>query len=134
MAYLNISLTEAIGFIDKNINYNRDRIKSIKLINGSQTEITVSVGKFFPDMKVVVAFNGYRDGRLYFNIITKGGIKILMGLMNELGGKNLNDYIRLEKDMVQVDVNKFTGDNFKDVKVRDISMSGEQIYVTIDFN
>ncbi|WP_163192401.1 hypothetical protein [Clostridium thermarum] len=134
MAYLNISLTEAIGFIDKNINYNRDRIKSIKLVNGSQTEITVSAGKFFPDMKVVVAFNGYRDGRIYFNIITKGGIKILMGLMNELGGKTLNDYIRLEKDMVQVDVNKFAGDNFRDVKIRDISMSGEQIYVTIDFN
>lgn len=133
MAYINISMTEAMNFVDKNIEYNRDRIKSIKLVNGNQAEIAVSVGRFFPDMKVVIAFNSYKDEKLYFNIITKGGIKILMGLMNEMGGKTVNEYIRLEKDMVQFDVNKFTTNNLKGVAVRDISMSGEQMYITIDF-
>jgi hypothetical protein len=133
MAYINISMSEAMHFIDKNLEYNRDRIKSIKLVNGNQAEITVSVGKFFPDMKVVVAFNSFKEEKLYFNIITKGGVKILMGLMNELGGKTLNDYIRLEKDIVQIEVNKVVSNNLKDVKIRDITMSGEQMYITIDF-
>ena len=133
MAYVSISMTEIMNFADKNIEYNKDRIKNIRLINGNQAEITISVGRFFPDMKVVVAFSCFKDEKLYFNIITKGGVKMLMGLMNEMGGKTLNEYIRLEKETVQFDVNKFTTTNLKDVKVRDITMSGEQIYVTIDF-
>lgn len=133
MAYINLSLTEALGFIDKNLDYNRERIKNIILINDSQIEITVSVGRFFPDMKVLISYNSYIDGRLYFNIITKGGIKILMGLMNEMGGKKINEFIKLESDRVELDVDKLISNNLKGVKVRDINFTGEQIYVTVDF-
>lgn len=133
MAYINLSVTEALGFIDKNLEYNRDRIRNISLVNDSQIEITVSVGRFFPEMKVLVSYNSYINGKLYFNIVTKGGIKILMGLMNEMGGKKINEYIKLEGDKVEIDVDKLISGSLKGVKVRDINFTGEQIYVTVDF-
>ncbi|NLM34343.1 MAG: hypothetical protein GX206_02805 [Clostridiales bacterium] len=133
MAYINLSLTEVLGFIDKNLEYNRERIKNISLINESQIEITVSLGRIFPDMKVLVSYNSYINGKLYFNVITKGGIKVLMGLMNEMGGKKINEFIKLEGERVEIDIDKLISNNLKGIRVRDISFTGQQIYVTIDF-
>jgi hypothetical protein len=134
MAYINVSLTEVLGFLDKNVEYNRERIKKISFITQGQIETTVSVGRFFPDMKVLVSYHSYIKGKLYFNIITQGGIKILMGLMNEMGGKKINDYIRLENNRVELDVEKAISNSLKGVKVRDINFTGNQIYVTVDFS
>ncbi|NLZ49166.1 MAG: hypothetical protein GX895_10370 [Clostridiales bacterium] len=134
MAYINLSITEVLGFMDNNLEYNRDRIKNISLINDSQIEITVSLGRFFPDMKVLVSYNSYINGKLYFNIITKGGIKVLLGLMNEMGGKKINEFIKLDNDRVEIDVDKLISNSLKGVKVRDINFTGQQIYVTVDFS
>lgn len=133
MAYINISVSEVLKFADKNLNYDKERIKSIKLINESQIEITVSIGKMFPNMKVTLSYNGFREGKLHFNILTNGGIRILMGLLNEFGSPKLNDYIKLEKAVVEFSISKLLSDNIQGIEIRDINMNGEQIYVTVDF-
>lgn len=133
MAYVNVSMTEILSFVDKNLEYNRDRIKSIKIINENQIELMVSIGPIFPNIKIVASYNKFENGKIYCNIITNGGIKMLMGLANEMGGKNINDYIAFESNRVIFDVNKLLQSNLKDVSVKDLSISGEQIYVTIEF-
>lgn len=133
MAYINISVPEVMSFADKNLNYDRDRIKSIKLINENQVEIVVSIGRMFPNVKVVLAYSGFREGSMYFNIISNGGIKIVMGLLNEFGNKSFNEYLKLDKTSIEFAINKMLSENLNGVNIRDISIMREQIYVTVDF-
>ena len=74
-------------------------------------------------MKVLVSYNSYINGKLYFNVITKGGIKVLMGLMNEMGGKKINEFIKLEGERVEIDIDKLISNNLKGIRVRDISFT-----------
>ncbi|MDP4090061.1 MAG: hypothetical protein Q8930_12425 [Bacillota bacterium] len=133
MAYINVSMSEVMAFVDKNMDYDRERVRSIKLVNQNMVEITVSIGKMFPSMKVVLSFSGFREGKLFCSILTNGGARIVMGLMNEFVSKRLSDYIKLDKNSVEIDINGLLSYNLQGITIRDISLTGEQIYITADF-
>lgn len=132
LAYISITTTEIMNFVDKNVEYNRDRLKNIRIITENHLEITIKVGPFFPDLKVEIVFNRFENGKMHFDIITGGGIKVLMGLFNEMVSKAMSKCIKLEKDKIEFDVNGLLKDNMKDVLVKSITISGEQIYAAID--
>jgi citrate lyase alpha subunit len=133
MAYVNVSTSELITLIDKNAKYNRDRIKSIKVTNDIQIEITVGVAAFLPDIKVSLRYNKFENGRMYFNIISNGGAKILLTLVSEMAKKG-NKYLTLDKSSIVLEVDKVLFDNLKGMKVKEISTSGEQIYFTLSIS
>jgi hypothetical protein len=133
MAYINITMNELVTLAEKNAEYDRDRIRRIKVINQNQLELTVNIGAFFPDIRVVLVYSRLEKGKMYFNVLSSGGVKMLMGLMAEMGknNKNNNNFMSLEKNNVVIDINKMLSDNLNGVRVRDVSMTGEQIYITV---
>lgn len=136
MAYINVTMNELVTLAEKNAEYDRDRIRRIKVINQNQLELTVNIGAFFPDIRVVLVYSRLEKGKMYFNVLSSGGVKMLMGLMAEMGknnknNKNNNNFMSLEKNNVVIDINKMLSDNLNGVRVRDVSMTGEQIYITV---
>ena len=130
MAYINVSMKEMITLLDKNANYNRDRIKSIRAVNENHIEITVGVAAFLPDIKVTLAFVRFERGNMYFNIISNGGAKVLLTLVTEMAGKS-NKYITLDKNVMIVDTEKALANSIRGMNIKDISISGEQIYFVV---
>lgn len=131
MAYITISMSEIMDFIDSNVEYNKDRIKGINVVNQNHLELLISVGPFFPTIKATIVFNRFEEDTIYLNVLTNGGVKMLMGLVNEMGNDTMKRYIKIEKGMVEFYVNKLLEENMKGVKIKAINISGEQIYVTI---
>jgi hypothetical protein len=131
MAYINVTMNELVTLAEKNAEYDRDRIRKINVINQNQLELTVSIGAFFPDIKVVLVYSRLERGRMYFNVLSSGGVKMIMGLMAEMG-KNKDSFMSLEKNNIVIDINKMLSDNLNGVRVKDVSMSGEQIYITVN--
>jgi hypothetical protein len=129
MAYVNISMDELITLVEKNGNFNRERIKSIKMVNGHQLEITVGVAVFLPDIKILLLYNRFQNGRMYFNIVSSGGAKMLMSLLSEMG--NNSGFLIFEKNSIAVDINKMISSNINGIHVKDVSMTREQIYLTL---
>lgn len=131
MAYINISMTEVLAFVNNNIKYDKDRIEKVSIINENQLEMNIKIGPFFPSIRVVLSYNSFRDGKIYLNVITNGGIKMLMGLVNELGGGITKKHITVDKNSVIVNINDMLNEKLKDVHLESISISGEQVYVKI---
>ena len=133
MAYINISMIELVSLLETNGTYNRDRIKSIKIVNQNQIEVLVSIGQFFPDIKIGFVYNYFDNGKLYLNVLSNGGIKMLMGLLNELGN-NQKNFINIDKTRVSIDINGILATKLKDIKIKDMNIVGEQIYITMSIN
>lgn len=133
MAYINISMIELVSLLETNGTYNRDRIKSIKIVNQNQIEVLVSIGQFFPDIKIGFVYNYFDNGKLYLNVLSNGGIKMLMGLLNELGN-NQKNFINIDKTRVSIDINGILATKLKDIKIKDMNIVGEQIYITMNIN
>lgn len=131
MAYINISMIELVSLLETNGTYNRDRIKSIKIVNQNQIEVLVSIGQFFPDIKIGFVYNYFDNGKLYLNVLSNGGIKMLMGLLNELGN-NQKNFINIDKTRVSIDINGILATKLKDIKIKDMNIVGEQIYITMN--
>ncbi|OPJ57311.1 hypothetical protein [Clostridium oryzae] len=131
MAYINISMTEVLAFVNNNIKYDKDRIEKVSIINENQLEMNIKIGPFFPSIRVVLSYNSFRDGKIYLNVITNGGIKMLMGLVNEFGGGITKKHITVDKNSVIVNINDMLNEKLKDVHLESISISGEQVYVKI---
>jgi hypothetical protein len=126
-------MIELVSLLETNGTYNRDRIKSIKIVNQNQIEVLVSIGQFFPDIKIGFVYNYFDNGKLYLNVISNGGIKMLMGLLNELGN-NPKNFINIDKTRVSVDINGILATKLKGVKIKDMNIVGEQIYITMNIN
>lgn len=131
MAYVNVTMSELINLIKMNEGYDQSRVKDIRLVNGSSIQLTISVGQFFPDIKVVLVFSKFESGRMYFNLQSGGAIKMVMGLINEFANKDGNNYLSIQGNFVIVDMNKIITNNMKGLQIKDMSLTGEQIYITM---
>jgi hypothetical protein len=131
MAYINISMGEFARLIDKNVEYDRERIKSIDVMNENQVVLTVSIGPFFPDMKVALAFNRFEKGKAYFNVLSGGAIKMIIGLLNEINTANDKNVIRVKDNNLVMDINEVICESLKGTRVKNMSVSGDQIYITL---
>lgn len=131
MAYINISMEEFVSFIRKNAEYDRERIRDIRVINKNQVQLVISIGQFFPDMKLELGFNRYEKGKLYFNLLSSGASRILIGLMNEMNKNNPNNFFRISGQNVIIDVDEILSENLQGVVLKDMNVTGNQIYITI---
>jgi hypothetical protein len=125
-------MKEFVSLIEKNANYNRERIRTIKTVNENQLEIYVEIAPFLPQAKATLVYNRFERGKMYFNILSSGGIKMLMGIFTEMGGTTNNEFIRFDKNNIVIEINKLLSDKFKGIHVKDMNLAGEQIYFTID--
>jgi hypothetical protein len=128
MAYVNISMGELVYIIKQNME-DTERIKDIRVINDCVVELVVSIGPFFPEIKVGLTYNRFSEGRLYLNVLSSGSVKIIMGLMNELYKGPNKDVIKFSGQNIIVDVNKVVLESVQGVAVKNINMTGNQIYI-----
>lgn len=131
MAYINISMEEFVSFVKKNANYDRERIRDIRVINKNQIQLVISIGQFFPDMKLEIGFSRFERGRLYFNLLSGGASKIIVGLMNEMNKNNPDSFFRLSGQNIIIDIDDLIAQNLQGVTIRDMNITGNQIYITI---
>jgi hypothetical protein len=131
MAYINISMEEFVSFIRKNADYDRERIRDIRVINKNQVQLIISIGQFFPEMKLELGFNRYEKGKLYFNMLSSGASKILVGLMNEMNKNNPDNLFRVSGQNIVIDIDDILTQNLQGVTLKDMNITGSQIYITI---
>jgi hypothetical protein len=131
MAYINISMEEFVSFVRKNADYDRERIRDIRVINKNQVQLIISIGQFFPEMKLELGFNRYEKGRLYFNLLSGGASKILVGLMNEMNKNNPDNFFRVNGQNIIIDMDELLSKNLQGVDLKDMSVTGNQIYITL---
>lgn len=56
---------------------------------------------------------------------------MLMGLISEMGGKSQKSLMSIEGNNIIFDIDRALGNSLQGMRVKDVNMSGEQIYLTI---
>lgn len=131
MAYINVSMEEFVSFVRKNADYDRERIRDIRVINKNEVQLIISIGQFFPEMKLELGFNRYEKGKLYFNLLSGGASKIVVGLMNEMNKNNPDNFFRLSGQNIVIDIDDLIARNLQGVTLKEMSVTGNQIYITV---
>ena len=130
MAYINITMQELVSLFKQNGNYNTERIKEISVISKTQLQLTVNIGQFFPNINIGLIFNRFEKGKIIFNVMTTGGIKMIMGLINEMSRNIPNNCISIEGKNLVFDINKQLLISMKGVIIKDMNVAEDQIYIT----
>ena len=130
MAYINITMQELVSLFKQNGNYNTERIKEISVISKTQLQLTVNIGQFFPNIYIGLIFNRFEKGKIIFNVMTTGGIKMIMGLINEMSRNIPNNCISIEGKNLVFDINKQLLISMKGVIIKDMNVAEDQIYIT----
>lgn len=132
MARLNISMGEVLTLIEKNVDYDKKKIRKLQVVNDNQIEITVGISSFLPGIKVILMYNKYEDGKIYFNLNSNDTIiNMFMGFMKKTDSKSL---VYVLNKRVIVEINKLLLNKFSGVKISNLNINGEQIYVTLEIN
>ncbi|MDP4144273.1 MAG: hypothetical protein Q8936_07285 [Bacillota bacterium] len=133
MAQINISMREFVILVEKNADYDRQRIRNINVINKNQLELTIGISQFLPSAKVLLVFRKYEKGKMYFNLISGDGVKILMSLAKELISKQEEEnYFNIDKNRVVININKLLSDNLKGINIKDVSINEDQVYLSVN--
>ncbi|MDF2502832.1 hypothetical protein [Clostridium sp.] len=132
MARLNISISEVLTLIEKNADYDKKRVRKLQVINDNQIEITVGISSFLPGIKVILIYNKYENGKLYFTLNSNDTIiNMFMGFINKTDSEN---FVYVHNKRVIVEINKLLIDKFSGVKISDLNINGEQIYADLEIN
>ncbi|WP_010234116.1 hypothetical protein [Clostridium arbusti] len=132
MARLNISISEVLTLIEKNADYDKKRVRKLQVINDNQIEITVGISSFLPGIKVILIYNKYENGKLYFTLNSNDTIiNMFMGFINKTDSEN---FVYVHNKRVIVEINKLLIDKFSGVKILDLNINGEQIYADLEIN
>lgn len=132
MARLNISIGEVLTLIEKNADYDKKRVKKLKVVNDNQIEITVGISSFLPGIKVILIYNKFKNGKLYFNLNSNDTIiNMFMSFIKKTDSEN---FIYVRNKRVIVEINRLLLDKFSGIKILDLNVTGEEIYITLDIN
>lgn len=132
MARLNISISEVLTLIEKNAHYDKKKVRKLQVVNDNQIEITVGISSFLPGIKVILIYNKFKDGKLYFSLNSNDTItNMFMGFIKKTDSENII-YVRNKR--VVVEINRLLLDKFSGVKIADLNITGEKIYITLDIN
>lgn len=132
MARLDISISEVLTLIEKNADYDKKRVRKLKVVNDNQIEITVGISSFLPGIKVILIYNKFKNGKLYFNLNSNDTIiNMFMSFIKKTDSENLI-YVRNKR--VIVEINRLLLEKFSGIKILDLNVTGEQIYITLDIN
>lgn len=128
MAHLNISMEEVLTLIEKNADYDKKRIKSLKAVNDKEVEITVGIG-FLPDIRVLLVYNKFKEGKIYFTLNSNDSIiNMFMGFLKKTDKDN---YIYIQNKAVIVKANKFLLKNFSGVQIVDLKIVKKEVYIKL---
>lgn len=132
MARLDISISEVLTLIEKNADYDKKRVKKLKVVNDNQIEITVGISSFLPGIKVILIYNKFKNGKLYFNLNSNDTIiNMFMSFIKKTDSEN---FIYVRNKRVIVEINRLLLDKFSGIKILDLNVTGEEIYITLDIN
>lgn len=130
MARLNISIGEVLTLIEKNAGYDKNRVRKLQVVNDNQIEITVGISSFLPSIKVILIYNKFKNGKLYFNLNSNDTIiNMFMGFIKKTDREK---FIYIRNKRVIVEINSILLGKFSGVKIEDLNITGEEMYVTLN--
>lgn len=126
MAHLNISMEEVLILIERNADYDKKKVRKLRAINDREIEITVGIG-FLPSIKVILMFNKFEKGKIYFTLNSNEGIiNMFMGFLKKTDSE---DYIYIHNKIVIVKANKFLLKRFSGVQIEGLKIANKEVNV-----
>ena len=129
MASINFELCELVDIVKSSVKMP-SQIRQIGCEN-DKIKITVDPGRLSPSFNVFLTYDKFDNGKILFNVNSRGPIKLMLSMIDTVGLSTNNDIWDINSRHFSLDINDYLKSKFNFVKVKDIVNEDDRFSIII---